>query len=592
MKRTVLLILFSQMFFLHLYAQITFQKTFGSSSDDRAYSVLQSADSGYVVAGHAYSFGAGMDDVFLIKTKNNADVEWIKTYGLNNILSSGDHGYSIDMTSDSGYIITGGINNNIFLIRTDKAGDTLWCKFYGGNSNDDGYSVKQTLDGGFLVVGHTYSYGQGSCDLYIIRTDNLGNLLWSKTVGGNKCDRAYAVSLTNDGGFVITGNTETFGAGLSDVWLLKFNSSGILQWNKTFGGTNDEIGYSVVQTYDGGYIISGQTNSFGVGNTDIYLIKTNSFGDTIWTKTIGTIGQHNRATSIIETIDSCYIMTGSIKSIYLTLIKINALGDTIWTKQYLAGGNVCRGESVKQTHDQGFIIAGYTNDNIYMVKTDKNGNNACNLHSTNLSLSNTTTNIGSGGTISSGGSILNESILLTNISNIDSLLCINLGCHISATFNIVNPTVACNGEITVYPNGGTPPYTYLWDANANNQTTQTADSLCPGYYCVLITDKNSCTLDTCISVEVGVSEISNTNIYRIYPNPTSRYIIFESSNTVNESCIFMLYDVMGNIILSEGLEKEINAIQIDLGQFSNGFYYYKILSENNVSSIGKIIKNH
>jgi hypothetical protein len=219
---------------------------------------------------------------------------------------------------------------DVWLVKTNAYGDTLWTRNYGDTGDDRGYSVQQTSDGGYIVAGWTNSFGAGSYDVYLIKTDSSGDTLWTRTLGGTGDDRGYSVQQTSDGGYIVAGNTTSFGAGVHDVWLIKTDAHGDTIWTRTYGGIHDDLGYSVQQTADGGYIIAGWTNSFGDLNGDVYLVKTNASGETLWTRTYG-------------------------------------------------GTGVDIGYSVQQTTDRGYIVAGWANSfgsgyfDVYLVKTDSNG---------------------------------------------------------------------------------------------------------------------------------------------------------------------------------------------------------------------------
>ncbi len=148
-----------------------------------------------------------------------------------------------------------------------------WEKTLGGSSSDYGYSVQQTSDGGYIICGSTSSYGVWNSDVYLIKTDNAANVQWSKTFGGSDDDYGWSVQQTSDGGYIVCGHTLSYGAGVEDVYLVKTNSAGNAQWEKTFGGSYWDLGYSVQQTSDGGYIVCGYTYSYGTGSEDVYLIK-------------------------------------------------------------------------------------------------------------------------------------------------------------------------------------------------------------------------------------------------------------------------------------------------------------------------------
>ena len=386
MKRTffaIILWLCGCFFFYVSSAQIKFQRTYGGNDYDEGRSVKQTWDGGYIIAGSTSSFGAGATDVFLIKVDSLGNLQWQKTFGGNNI----EKGYSLDITSDSGYVICGYTNSfgsggyDVYLIRTNQYGDTLWTKTYGGTDWDFGYSVKQTSDGGFVIAGGTYSFGNGDEDVYIVKTNSVGDTLWTKAYGGNNTEVANDIQLTLDNSFIVCGNTTSFGSGLSDVYLLKINTSGSLIWTRVYGGINEEEANSVQQTSDGGYIVAGFTNTFSTpGYESFYLIKTDGNGDSLWTK-IEQATDDKRATSVVERYYGGYALTGVTTGqgepdalFWLTY----ASGD--WFGSGSAGGiGNDIGYAIQQTSDHGFIIVGSTLSfgqgvpNVYLVKNDSTG---------------------------------------------------------------------------------------------------------------------------------------------------------------------------------------------------------------------------
>jgi serine/threonine protein kinase len=312
---------------------ITFEKTYGGSESDGAFSVQQTTDGGYIVAGWTSSSGAGSEDAYLIKTDSYGQLQWSKTYGG----SEYDDAYSVQQTTDGGYTVAGWTyssgagRDDVYLIKTDSYGQLQWSKTYGGSKNDAATSVQQTTDGGYIVAGWTLSSGAGGEDVYLIKTDSYGQLQWSKTYGGSRNDAAFSVQQTADGGYIVAGGTYSSGAGDEDVYLIKTDSYGQLQWSKTYGGLKDDQAYSVQQTRDGGYIVAGWTSSSGAGSKDVYLIKTDSYGQLQWSKTYGGSGA-DCAHSVQQTKDGGYIVAGVTSfsgagSFDVYLIKTDSFGN-------------------------------------------------------------------------------------------------------------------------------------------------------------------------------------------------------------------------------------------------------------------------
>jgi hypothetical protein len=204
------------------------------------------------------------------------DTLWARTYGG----PYDDYGNSVAQTTDGGYIITGyttfyaGGPNDVWLIKTDTSGDTLWTKTYGGADSDCGLSGVQTTDGGYVVTGGTVSYGAGNTDVWLIKTDASGDTIWTRTYGNSDYDYGYSVAQTTDGGYVVAGYTSSYGGATEDVWLIRTDASGDTIWTRSYGGTEFDCGYSVVQTTDCGYIVIGITGSYGAGWIDVWVIKT------------------------------------------------------------------------------------------------------------------------------------------------------------------------------------------------------------------------------------------------------------------------------------------------------------------------------
>ena len=165
--------------------------------------------------------------------------------------------------------------------------DSLWSRTFGGGNNEQCYSIIHTADGGYALAGYTESYGAGSYDMWLVKTDADGESLWSRTFGGARNDRCYSIIQTADGGFALAGGTLSFGAGDYDMWLVKTDSDGDSLWSRTFGGRNTDWCFSMIQTADGGYLLAGYTYSFDAVRSDMWLVKTDADGDFLWSRTLG-----------------------------------------------------------------------------------------------------------------------------------------------------------------------------------------------------------------------------------------------------------------------------------------------------------------
>jgi len=347
-------------------------KTFGGVHSDVGHSVQQTSDDGYIIAGKTGSFSGGVSDVWLIKTDSNGNEMWNRTFGGDDW----DEGRSVQQTSDDGYIILGRTNSyskgdmeNIWLIKTDSNGNEMWNRTFGGGNMDWGFSAKQTNDGGYIIVGETWSWSvsEDLADAWLIKTDSNGNEMWNRTFGGSGGDGGFSVQQTNDdNGYIIVGSTSSFSAGWIDVWLIKTDSNGNEIWNRTFAVLENDVGWSVQQTSDRGYIITGFTGESHDIYGDVLLIKTDEDGNKLWVKTFG--GKDGDAGYFVkQTSDGGYIITGLTYSFGsgnydsdLWLIKTDSNGNLIWDKTY--GGNYLEaGYSVKQTKDDnGYIVVGDT----------------------------------------------------------------------------------------------------------------------------------------------------------------------------------------------------------------------------------------
>ncbi|MEI2763113.1 MAG: hypothetical protein AAGG66_05540 [Methanothrix soehngenii] len=366
--------------------QEEWNRTYGGSSDDVGTYGQQTKDGGYIITGYTSSYGADAPfswlikvqhrgDLWLIKTDAEGQKEWDRTYGG----LGKDLGFFVQQTKDEGYIIVGGKKSfwiigsyDLWIIKTDAKGNVLWDRTFGGSGEDLGFSVQQTNDDGYIIAGYT-SFTNGK-KAWIIKIDSQGNKQLDMATGRADSEAA-SIGLTKDGGYIITGYTPSSGSGKEDVWLIKTNSKLHWDWLKTFGGPNRDLGLSVQETEDGGYIIAGLTESFGAGKGDVWLIKTDPKGDREWDRTFGG-SNFDSGASVQQTRDGGYIVTGyntttidnvgSYSRLFnsdnigrVWLIKTDSEGIELWNETF-GGTRNDWGNSVQETRDGGYIITGVT----------------------------------------------------------------------------------------------------------------------------------------------------------------------------------------------------------------------------------------
>jgi len=258
---------------------VQWNKTYGGPYNDNAWSMVGTSDGGYAIAGFTNNFGLGDSDFWLLKTDASGAEQWNRTYGT----TGNDVAYSVIQTSDGGYAITGRQNGHqCWLVKTDSSGTMQWNQTYGdARVSNTGQSLVQTSDGGYAIGGFTESFNGSTntpYDFWLVKTDPSGNLQWNQTYGGTAEDIARSIAQTPDGGYALAGYTESYGVGTQDVWFVKTDSSGNMQWNQTFGGANTDVANSMIRTSDGGYALGGNTESVGLAGAAFLLIKMDSTG--------------------------------------------------------------------------------------------------------------------------------------------------------------------------------------------------------------------------------------------------------------------------------------------------------------------------
>jgi hypothetical protein len=367
MKRFLPLLILTGLLFGQV--DIEWSKTYGEELTERGRFVQQTNDGGFAILGWKENY-QGITDAWLIKTNGIGDTLWTKTYGgLNNVQA-----YAVKQTVDGGYIIIGTKyydSQDLWLIKTNENGDSLWSKTYGGESTEQGRSVIETDDGGFLLFGSTRSYTDSYRNFWLIKTSSNGDSLWSKTYGGSDVDAGYYLIKSSDSGYLLVGTTASYGNGGTiygtDIWLIKINEDGDSLWSQTYGGGGDEYCKYIYQDDDGGITIIANTESYGNGENDIWLIKADSNGDSLWSKTYGGINDEF-SSSIIDIGGSGYLIVGQTLSTGngssdLWLIQIDENGDSLWSKTY-GGEGWDYPYHAEKTSDNGcIIVGGYDSDN-------------------------------------------------------------------------------------------------------------------------------------------------------------------------------------------------------------------------------------
>jgi hypothetical protein len=497
MKNSLLLLL--SIIFFNTEAQINFHKNLGGTGSEVGYSVCQTTDSGYIITGYTNSFGAGGDDVYLIKTDSNGNIVWTKTFGG----TGDDFGYSVKQTSDGGYIIVGSTGfgaggKDIYLIKTNSSGNLVWSRTYGNGNDDVGNSVEQTSDGGYIIGGIISGVGGGAC---LIKTDSFGAIEWQNFYNRTEIN---SVRQTYDHGYILVG-------GIADIFVIKTDSAGNTKWSNSYGGTE---GNDIIQTSDSGFVICGAIVGTGQFNPDAFLIKIDSLGAIAWSKTYGSVSSQDRGFSIQPTVDGGLIVCGMGQtnftgSSYLPLLfKTDSNGDTLWTRLYYTGFHDYYFFSVQQTFSGGFIITGRTflpglgGIDVYLVNTDSIGHTVCNQNPS-------------------------ETIITSPLTQVTPLtLSIQTGCIVA-----------------------TPP-TMIGSGGSS--------------------------LTVCIDNPVGVANNSQSNNIVVSPNPSSGLFNILSDHEMSD-VVIEIFNSLGEKVYDKSIARA-NTIDVDLKNINAGIYFLVVRS--------------
>jgi uncharacterized delta-60 repeat protein len=385
MKKGILMALMAAILTCSGVLEAKWARTYGGSKNEVAYSVQQTSDEGYIVAGQTESFGAGVADFWILKLSQDGNVEWERAYGG----KREDIAYCIRQTTDGGYIVAGQTESfsaggdDYLVLKLDKNGNIQWQKTYGGIYDDRALSVCESHQGGYLVGGHT-GFGAGVWDFWVLKLDTEGRIQWQYTYGGKETEYLRSMQQTDDGGYILAGTTATFFKGdLYNIWVVKIASDGIIEWERSFGGFEPEWGYSIVQTEDGGYIVAGDKFNYTDVAYDFWILKLSPNGKIQWQHTYGK-GKQDIAYNIAQTEDGGYVVSGFTESSGMGnediwVMKLKEDGSVDWQRTY-GGTQIDRARAMALTNDGGCIVAGETKsygagrNDIWVMKLGPDGN--------------------------------------------------------------------------------------------------------------------------------------------------------------------------------------------------------------------------
>lgn len=366
------------------FAQTTYQKAIGGSFSDEGEDVIRTVDGSFVAAGLTVHPATFDQDIVVVNFTADGDTVWTRSIGSNGV---NEAAMSVRQTSDGGFIlcgtreIIGAQPGNILLLKTDNLGHPVWSRTYGGSAIETGVAALPTDDGGYIVLGNIEDISTPT-DICLIRTDAVGDTTWTRilSVGANRYDIATSIALTNDGGFLITG--KGFESGLFDgMYLIRSDMHGDVLWAKSATGIT--IGNRVSATSDGGCIVLGTSPG---NSTDVHLFRADANGDTLWTRSYGGSGIEEAA-AVVGTTDDGFLIAGATRSFGAGLsdaylIRTDANGALIWSRSY-GQGQHDRAFSVQEMNDGGCVAVGHTSSfgsgqtDLLMLRTDANGISGC-----------------------------------------------------------------------------------------------------------------------------------------------------------------------------------------------------------------------
>jgi hypothetical protein len=265
--------------------------TFGGREDDRFYSLIRDEKGNYICCGYTSSFGAGKNDFYLVCADKKGNMKFSKTYGT----TGNDEAYSLLQVADGGYLLCGNTElpgkkyrRAVYLVKTDEEGNEAWSRTIQMKKNISASCIIKSGDGGYVICGDTDSIGAGDFDALLIKTDAQGNTLWVRTYGGTSLDTGSMVVKADNGGYALAGSCSTPESKGTDIYVVKTDISGNTEWVKNYGGPGIDQGITIINSGDGGFLVGSNSESYSGGSSDIYIMKINSSGDVVWGRNYGT----------------------------------------------------------------------------------------------------------------------------------------------------------------------------------------------------------------------------------------------------------------------------------------------------------------
>ena len=346
-----------------------FLKMFGGSNYEEAWSLIRTADGGYVSAGYTMSYGTmSLHDIQLTKFDSTGSLVWMKTLG-----GTGNYDIAncVIQASDGGFVLVGATSSfsvagvDALISKFDSSGNHLWTRTFGGSGNEEASSVVQTDDSGYLITGFTKSYSVGGdADVFLVKYDSSGTFSWMKTFGGVEDDYGVKIIRVSDGNYIIVGITESYSVGGdNDVFLMKVDSSGTIIWTKTYGGTGEDRAATVIESSDGGFVLGGWTKSYGLAYREISIAKVDSSGSHLWMKSLSLGNNDDWGGYVVEASDGGYAIAGQTYPVaypyaYFLLSKFNSSGTHLWSSRVGNATWACWVKSFTYGQNGGFLMSG------------------------------------------------------------------------------------------------------------------------------------------------------------------------------------------------------------------------------------------